>query len=145
MFPYSSYAAWSLYVSVYLVWRTTCTVAYYVFIYRILILCRWVYDHDLTMVRKSLGGYGIFVPLLVRRLKGSAYRQGIGRHSYQEVMALLKEDMKALSVFIGRPNDILTSWSVVSCIFITVMLYLIVIFPKYQLRIFVKRFKFNTV
>lgn len=73
-----------------------------VLVYRTVVLQRWVYDprHGID-VKKHMK-----VPWLVfcigrNKIKNQSYAQGVGRHTEEEVLQVMDEDLQALSKFLG--------------------------------------------
>lgn len=68
---------------------------------------RWVMESNWPKLKETFFGklkfpYRLFVPNLVRKnIKDQLYQAGLGRHSEEEIFAMTKADMKALSVILG--------------------------------------------
>jgi hypothetical protein len=64
---------------------------------------RWIYDvKDGLDICKNLN-FSWFMPRIVGRMIGKqSYAQGVGRHTEEEVHQVMHEDLKALSMFIGK-------------------------------------------
>ncbi|XP_067666077.1 failed axon connections homolog [Haliotis asinina] len=69
--------------------------------YWLLVLFRWVYDNDKSLLMKTFK-WGAFLLWLVRRnVKKQTWSQGLGRHTEEEGTGMFKNDLQSLSDFIG--------------------------------------------
>ncbi|XP_046584337.1 failed axon connections homolog isoform X1 [Haliotis rubra] len=66
-----------------------------------LILIRWRFDNDKSLILKSskLGRFTTW--MLTRSLNQQTWSQGLGRHTEEEVTEMFKKDLQSLSDFIG--------------------------------------------
>ncbi|KAI9557766.1 GST-N-Metaxin-like protein [Daphnia sinensis] len=58
-----------------------------------LLLWRWIYTRGRTLC--------LLMPLAIKKLKGQAYGQGMGRHTEAEVIEMSIKDLRAISNFLG--------------------------------------------
>ncbi|XP_052722079.1 failed axon connections homolog [Crassostrea angulata] len=73
-----------------------------------LFLIRWVYDPRQGIdVGKQLGFSSWFMSLGVFFAKKQSYAQGVGRHTEEEVLQVMDEDLHALSKFLGKKKFML--------------------------------------
>ncbi|XP_052252395.1 failed axon connections homolog isoform X1 [Dreissena polymorpha] len=69
--------------------------------YWLVLLERWVYHRAETKAEKLTKLPSLFVWEIGRRTNNQAHAQGLGRHTQPEVERLLREDLKAISDFLG--------------------------------------------
>jgi hypothetical protein len=65
------------------------------------VLARWVYDTE-KVVLKMMMPWFVYTWIGPRLLKKQAHAQGMGRHTEAEVMGIMKEDLRAVSDFLGQ-------------------------------------------
>ena len=71
-----------------------------VYLYRTLVLDRWTFDKDRKMADQlGLSWYNGYVSS--QAMTKRAIGQGMGVHTQDEVYAILREDLTALSTFLG--------------------------------------------
>lgn len=72
---------------------------------RALVLWRWVYTKGRTLkqIQSNLSPVLTFMwPLILRQIGQQAYGQGMGRHSEAEVLEIGVRDLRALSTYLGK-------------------------------------------
>ncbi|XP_067121387.1 failed axon connections homolog isoform X1 [Centruroides vittatus] len=70
-----------------------------------LILYRWFFDDDCNVIKATTWSFPLrllLVPIIRRILKRQSWNQGIGRHTDTEVMDMARNDILALSVYLGN-------------------------------------------
>lgn len=73
-------------------------------LFRGLLLWRWIYTKGRTLwqVQSNLpSSLSLMMPLVIKKLKGQAHGQGMGRHSEAEVIEMSVKDLRAISNFLG--------------------------------------------
>lgn len=71
-------------------------------LYRTVALRRWVFDPEHGIdVKKHMKVPWIFFRIVGNMVKKQSYAQGVGRHTEEEVMQVMDEDLQALSKFLG--------------------------------------------
>lgn len=80
--------------------------------HRLVVMHRWVYDKGPFLVKESglLDGYfpcpiALIRKMACRSMGKKAWAQGTGRHSPEEVYAIMRADLKALSVYLGKASS----------------------------------------
>ena len=70
---------------------------------RTIVLQRWIYNIDnWTFIKTAFPVPRFVLGQISKRLKVMAHGQGMGRHSKEEVMSILRGDMAALSDYLGE-------------------------------------------
>ena len=67
-------------------------------------MSRWVYGSGDPSLREITGLNRILVWRVRKIVEPQAYSQGVGRHNPQEVESIAREDLQALSDYIGEDN-----------------------------------------
>ena len=73
--------------------------------HRTIALDRWVYNDDVGLeVLSHFGAPRLSLILYIgrRSINNNAYAHGMGRHTQEEVYEIMKEDLGALSAFLGK-------------------------------------------
>ncbi|XP_052722081.1 failed axon connections homolog [Crassostrea angulata] len=71
-------------------------------------LRRWVFDPEHGIdVKKHMKVPWIFFRIVGNMVKKQSYAQGVGRHTEEEVMQVMDEDLQALSKFLGKKKFML--------------------------------------
>ena len=74
------------------------------FLHRTFGLDRWTYDSEQKVV--SINNIPKIQGFLFRRtFANEAHGHGIGRHTQDEVYQIMREDLNALSIFLGKPSS----------------------------------------
>lgn len=69
-----------------------------------LLLWRWIYTKGRTLwqIQPNIPkGFSLMMPLAIKKLKGDAYGQGMGRHAEADVIEMSVKDLRAISNFLG--------------------------------------------
>ena len=80
------------------------SVTSYEVFWRVLVLWRWVYTKGKTLWDIQLNfpaAMRFAMPLVVRKMKGQAAAQGMGRHSKEDVIEMGLKDLRAISDYLG--------------------------------------------
>lgn len=68
-------------------------------------LHRWVFDRNQTIMKISRWPFPwnfMAYHVVNKHMRKSSWYHGIGRHSEEEIMKMLKQDLQAISVFLGK-------------------------------------------
>lgn len=71
---------------------------------RVVVLWRWVYTKGKTLWAIQMNfpaALRYVMPIVVRKMKGQASAQGMGRHSQEEVIEMGMKDLRAMSAYLG--------------------------------------------
>ena len=68
---------------------------------------RWVYDQKCCVSKLTNWGtwisfHWVYRPVVARLIKLEAYMQGVGRHTYDQVICIARKDICAISHLLGR-------------------------------------------
>ena len=70
---------------------------------RTIVLQRWIYNIDnWTFIKTAFPVPSFVLGQISKKVKAQAHGQGMGRHSKEEVMSILRGDMAALSDYLGE-------------------------------------------
>lgn len=73
-------------------------------LYWVVVLWRWVYTKGKTLWAIQMNfpaALRYVMPIVVRKMKGQASAQGMGRHSQEEVIEMGMKDLRAMSAYLG--------------------------------------------
>ncbi len=72
------------------------------FLPRCLVLFRWLYDNDKSMLFTAFKFGKLAMWYLRRGMRKKAWAQGMGRHTEEEMAQMMEKDLQGLSDFIGE-------------------------------------------